>query len=1119
VRYCGINYLSWYRQKSLNRFEFFGGVQMPHSDSTFFTNEPGKELLDRFRLLIKGFQYFDILVGYFRTSGFYQLCDELEKVDKIRILIGIDADKKTRSLVALSRGVQQHLLPLSNEKAADNLMQETIQEMAESADTLPVEKGVRKFIEFLRASCTDEETDKALGNNGKKMEIRVYPEAQLHAKVYIGKFSSDGMDYGRVITGSSNFSYSGLKSNLEFNVELKQRSDYIFAKERFDELWKRATDIGDAYSKTLTEKTWLDDSITPYELYIKMLYEYFKEELSETVGDEDTYFPEGFMELEFQKQAVSSAYKILNAYGGVFLADVVGLGKTYMAALLAQRFSGRHLVICPPTLKSYWEEAFREFGIRRFDVESIGKLDGVLHNIAERGREYACVFVDEAHRFRNEYTQGFELLHLICRNRKVVLVSATPLNNTLDDVFNLLKLFQTSKQSTIPGVVDLEVFFGNIRKRLSSLEKGTPDYVKELQNCSKETRDKILRYVMVRRTRSEVARFYAEDIAKQGLAFPVMASPDRIIYRQDNEMVDAFNETIIAIKKFRYARYIPLRYLKQSEADTIVDFNQKLQQQSNVGGFMKMILVKRLESSIYAFRLSVSRFIASYEKFIAMFERGKVLIGQKSDIYNLLEEDDETISLIVEAEGGEEYDSTKFIPNFYSDLKSDLEILNMIKNIWTGIEQDPKLEALINALKTETNLSGQQLVIFTESKETGEYVQRTLEANFPKKSIFFCASTSIMANQIINRQEARWFIQDNFDPKAVGGDLLFLVTTDVLSEGVNLHKAGCIINYDLPWNPTRVLQRVGRVNRIGSAHESVRIYNFFPTDEQENELGLEKTIKMKLQAFHDALGEDSKYLSEEEIVGTHGLFGESIYSRINNPESYEDSTEERSELEYLQIIREIRKDDPQFFAKVESIPQKARSGRKIDAVGKSANTSQSSLITFFRQGLLKKFIYSAENGTQDELAFLDAVNYFRCDKDERRVFPELERYYELLAKNKEWFSSYLSNDRQCEPSRNKNTSSKIWLANYIAAIISGVGDVEDKTFLSSVRRAASDGVLPNALVQRIKKKLEKTINPYAALDVLKTKVPSQYLNEETNTEERHDEKKHEVILSEWMDCE
>jgi hypothetical protein len=215
------------------------------------------------------------------------------------------------------------------------------------------------------------------------MVIKAYPSGNLHAKVYISRFGEDDRDFGRVITGSSNFSESGMVANREFNVELKDRSDVEFALTQFEELWKDAVDLSREYVDTIFEKTWLNDQITPYHLYLKFLYEYFKEDIN-IDQDFETYLPEGFMELDYQKQAVISAKKILDAYNGVFLSDVVGLGKTFISALLAQQLRGKILIICPPVLKEYWEDTFFEFGVRGFRVESLGKLDQIIKDGAEK---------------------------------------------------------------------------------------------------------------------------------------------------------------------------------------------------------------------------------------------------------------------------------------------------------------------------------------------------------------------------------------------------------------------------------------------------------------------------------------------------------------------------------------------------------------------------------------------------------------------------------------------------------------------------------------------------------------------------------------------------------------
>ncbi len=220
-----------------------------------------------------------------------------------------------------------------------------------------LEIGIRKFIEFLQQECKNPADDKAIGGNGKKLEIRAYPSKNIHAKVYIGRFHPEDRDYGFVITGSSNFSESGFVANREFNVELRKTLDVKFAENQFNELWNESVDISDDFVDTITTKTWLNDQITPYEFYLKLIYEYLEEDIN--LEDQfDPFLPDGFMKLKYQSQAAIQAKKILEAYNGVFLADVVGLGKTFITALLLQQIQGRTLVVCPPVLKGLLERFF-----------------------------------------------------------------------------------------------------------------------------------------------------------------------------------------------------------------------------------------------------------------------------------------------------------------------------------------------------------------------------------------------------------------------------------------------------------------------------------------------------------------------------------------------------------------------------------------------------------------------------------------------------------------------------------------------------------------------------------------------------------------------------------------
>ena len=635
-----------------------------------------------------------MLVGYFRTTGFYRLHEALEPIDKIRILVGLGVDRKTVEILDIA-DKQQALDFESHRNTQHGFSEATQQELDASEDSFAVERGVHAFIEYLTRPCANPEADIDAGGNGKKLEIRAYPSPNLHAKVYISRYHEEDRDFGCAVTGSSNFSESGLIANREFNVELKNKADVDFALSQFETLWRDAVDVSQTYTDTIQRRTWLSDQITPYELYLKMLYEYLKEDIN-LDQEAEPHLPSGFMRLEYQQQAVVSARKMLEAYNGIFLADVVGLGKTYISALLAQQLPGGKLVLCPPVLKEYWDQTFFDFSVQRYHVESVGKLDQILREGAER---YDYVFIDEAHRFRNEYTQGFERLHEICFGKKVVLVSATPLNNTFEDIYSQLKLFQVPRHSTIPGVPDLDAFFKRLSDPLRGLRKSDPEYGLGIKEGSKEIRDRIFSHVMVRRTRTEIMRYYHDDIEERGLSFPALEEPRRITYRFDADLERTFSTTIELLKTFRYARYTPLLYLKAGVSAL------EEQSQRNVGGFMKGVLVKRLESSFFAFRKSLARFIDSYERFLQMLDEGTVLISKRVNVYELLEEDDETrIQELVELEKVDKHSKDDFRPQLREDLEADLGVLREVSALWQGVDADPKLDAFIERLRSDPDI-------------------------------------------------------------------------------------------------------------------------------------------------------------------------------------------------------------------------------------------------------------------------------------------------------------------------------------------------------------------------------------------------------------------------------
>jgi superfamily II DNA or RNA helicase len=994
----------------------------PATDQHFFTNAPGYTLLDRFRATLVSARFFDVLVGYFRLSGFQQLAPQLLGTDKVRILVGMEVDRPILTATQAAdaapeldfRSHQQH-----REAYADTVRREA----TDSPDAPEVEESLRSMLAYLQRPCPGgEAADRALGQNGRHLEIRVVPTRDVHAKVYITRYKEPvaTVQPATVVTGSSNFTYPGLRGQREFNVELRSSYDCQFALAQFEELWRTGVDVSEVAVAAVQRATWLRDDISPYELYLKLLYEYFEEQINAAEDDEDLYLPDDFRRLRYQTSAALDAKRVLETYNGVFLADVVGLGKTFVTALLLQQLPGRKLIVCPPLLMDYWEDALRDFGVQRFKVVSAYKLDEVLAN--DSAGRFQYVVVDEAHRFRNEGTQLYDKLHRLCQGRRVVLVSATPLNNTIRDIRHLVKLFQPPRHSTVPGLPNLEGFFVPLEKRVEEArlalrraeQAADPDLIVEararlrvvVREVADQVRDRVLKHLMVRRTRTDIRKHFADDLKAQGLHFPKMGTPQRIIYEFSDGTEQAFINTVRELRGFHYARYQPLTFLRRE----LSSFEEAAQR--NVGDFMRGLLVKRLESSFYAFRRSLDRFILSYQHFLKMLRSGTVYLGKEARLYEMLENDDvEAIERLLDKGKLTEYQSTDFRPDFEDALVQDLGTLLAIRAMWAAVDDDPKLDAFLEQLRKDAVLKKERMVIFTESKETGDYLFDALNAVYPNEVLFVASHGGCYGKEKTNLSvpSARDMVLQNFDPRYAksrqSGQVRFLVTTDVLAEGINLHRACVLLNYDLPWNPTRVLQRAGRVNRIGTQHQQVSIYNFFPTTQSDQHLGLENNVINKIQLFHDLLGEDAQYLSEGEQVSSRELF-----QKLNDPATYEGEQGEDSELPYLALIRQVRDEQPELFAKLRELPRKARCAyRPMPPAGAEA----AGLLTFFRSGRLRKFFTAPDGPDQpaQELTFFEAVQRLRATpKHPAGKLPPT--YYDLLAANKAAFAASLVADAE-----------------------------------------------------------------------------------------------------------
>ena len=1056
-------------------------------DFTFITNDsPENTLSGRLNTLLKQTDYFDVLVGYFYTSGFYTMYKSLEDVDKVRILIGISTDYKTFSLMEESKDPN---LRLSSDKSKELFRQKIQEELGNCEDSIEIEEGILKFIEWLQSG---------------KLEIKTYPFDRIHAKVYIMTFNQDAIDDGRVITGSSNFTRAGLNNNLEFNVELKNKSDYEFSLEKFNELWEQGVDVSLEYVETVKKDTWLNNNITPYELYLKFLYEYLKDKINLDQALIDKYIPPGFLDLAYQKDAVVDAKSKLDQYGGVFLSDVVGVGKTYISALLAQQLDGKTLVICPPVLldkdsRGSWPNVFEDFGVRGYHVESWGQLDALI----ERGVEdYKNIIIDEAHLFRNAKSQRYAKLAQICMGKRVILVTATPLNNSPLDILAQIGLFQRPTNSTLPnGIRDLSRYFNRLENRLRQLDrqKDKEKYLQVVKENSKMIREDVLKHVMVRRTRSVIEKYYSKDLEEQGLKFLKVNDPVPVYYQFNHQINQLFNETLELIsKQMTYARYMPLLYLKEEDPEMKAP-------QTNMGTFMKMLLVKRLESSFYAFKKSVGRFIESYTHFLDSLESGHVYFSKKdlNKIFEYLENDDiESVEKLIKENKAERRPIEEFKKDeLIEDLNNDLKILKDLEHKWKDIESDPKLDKFRSILYNDETLKN-KIIVFTESSETAEYLTRKLNPIFNNQVLYFSGSSNKNIKNVVN---------ENFDARhrKPKNDYRILITTDILSEGVNLHRSNVVINYDIPWNPTKLMQRVGRIQRVGSEFDEVFIYNFFPTEEINEKIGLEEAAESKINAFIEMLGNDSKLLTDEEIKA-HDLF-----QKLNSKRTIDGEDEEDKELYYLYKLREIRDNNTELFEKIKRIPKKARSSKL---------STKNGLLTFVRKGKIKK-IYLNNGEEILDLEFDKAAELFECEEDTERLTITND-YYELLNGNKKEFEQVFKQETN-NLSKLKGRSKLKELQNLVVSLDSSRFTDDDEQYVEYLLNAIEDGIIPhdfakktvnscNEYTKNLTDEEFKNLDCLILLNIIRKNIPPTFVYQGPIMGSADIFGKREVILSEYL---
>lgn len=762
----------------------------------------------------------------------------------------------------------------------------TLRFLAEDVDRLPMTdpswQRIQRWLDSIRAG---------------KADFRYLPRRLIHTRL-VSRSTETFIPGGPLCDGSN-----------ELDLRLTGAA-HNQARRWLTDLIADSLEITGEIEQILAQ-SWAGDFLTPQDLYLKVLAEYFEPMLGEMDVDADDN-PLVAHLTDFQRSAYQAAKGILRRYGGVFLSDVVGLGKTYIALALIgwlERTLGQHaVVVAPPTVLEQWEALRSEFRLA-FETVSIGKLDE-LHQHA--GRE--VLVIDESHNFRNATTLRYETLHSWLRpdegmsTRRVMLLSATPQNNNPRDVRAQLQLFPDDHQR-LPFVGEsLDDFFRRVQSGQSSLSE-------------------LLTHVLVRRTRRFIIDNYPSATVRRQLgpglyedvplAFPRRISGEEqcLRYRIDEAYGGSlYDDVMAAVRTLRYPLHGLFEYVvpHRQEDPRLVGLRRA---GASVRGLFRVLLLKRLESSIEAFRISLVRLRERLRCALNdLRKQGIVRICQ-----NPQEQDDE--GLLESSEQG--IDLSLFNAAALEDaIQHDLaRVSDLADAVATERGIDTKLVRLHEYLVARPPAEHRTLV-FTQFSDTAIYLSAELGQVFGRTALATGKSGNVMS------------IARRFAPKAmrcnmpVSEQLDLLIATDVLSEGVNLQDADTIINYDLHWNPVRLIQRGGRIDRIGSSHEEIHVASFMPERGLEVNLGLETVLRRRIGEFLEVFGDDSSVLPSDELPDIDAAITAYTGEAFARAEAI-DETDGMSR--HFERLNAIRVNEPDHLERLRALRPGKRAASSLDA--------------------------------------------------------------------------------------------------------------------------------------------------------------------------------------------
>ncbi|PIV68277.1 MAG: hypothetical protein COS08_07025 [Euryarchaeota archaeon CG01_land_8_20_14_3_00_38_12] len=882
----------------------------------------------------------DIATAFFDIKAYAMVKDNINGVNRFRLLLGKAPEIKTDTTLG------------------DELLKNVKEEVEGFELSKEANDNVKTFIEFLKKD---------------NVEIRLYDKEFLHGKTYI--FNN------LIIIGSSNFTSAGLTRYGELNT-WKQESQAVYTrKEWFEKFWQNANDFKTGLIGLLENSRFGSREYTPYEIYIKALYELQKDELkAEEKKEEVSGLPPSRVNLtEFQEDAIPRIVSRLKKYGGILVADSVGLGKTWIAKKIIEEIGyykrGVVLTICPAQLRRMWKDEIKSITVTenvlsQEELATTDFLDKAKRAVGKDLTKVQLIVVDESHNFRNPLSNRWENFFTlvndnIAKNGKkpdILFLTATPINNTIWDLYwQVMLLVLGDKNAFIKeNISDIFKFFKEVEG------KGDPSSLNDLLN-----------EISIRRTRDYIKKNYPDAYIirklpdgtekEMKIIFPERTL-DNINYELDKTYKGMYKEISDAIiHRLTMAYYRILKYKKEEKltAEEVMTLNRMIA----ISGIFKTILLKRLESSIEAFKISVSRHIHFLEELKKLLLDGRFLT--KQSFYKYLMSADEEIEEFLETLEDfklEDYKKEELFEDIDKDIKILKEILEKVSRIKP--EDDAKLKVLKNNLLTLSKKG--QVLLFTYYADTLEHIYNQIlkDKDFSHLKIEAISSSGRTTSKTPNERE---HIREEFFDKKIN----ILMSTDVLSEGMNLQTAQFLINYDLHWNPTRMIQRAGRIDRIGSQYKRIYVHNFFPEDELEELLRLVQVLQTKIIEIDESVGLDQTILGEKIHPKVFG-----IVRRIKNKD-----TTVLDELEkqvygggekFYQPLKDYMK--KRAVEDIDSIPYGVHSGlKKNKAAG---------IFFYYKYGDDFHFWYLYDVSTGNIIKNkTEIIDFIECPSKEKRVIP------------------------------------------------------------------------------------------------------------------------------------